>query len=77
MDARIDKEIPAIKIKMEQDMSIKVDRGELQAILKGKVDFEVTQKINERLKKMEDLIQSLTKNDDDHEDEEKSDNEAP
>ncbi len=67
MDARIDKEIPAIRQKMLSDMNIKVDRDELQEALKNKIDLDVADKINERLKKMEDLIQSLTKQDDDSE----------
>ena len=37
-------------------MKIKVDRDELHDLLKSKVDFEVTDKINEWLKKMEDLM---------------------
>ena len=48
-------------------MNIKVDRDELQEALKNKIDLDVADKINERLKKMEDLIQSLTKQDDDSE----------
>ena len=37
-------------------MNIKVDRDELQEALKNKIDLDVVDKINERLKKMEDLI---------------------
>ena len=74
MDARIDKEIPAIRQKMLSDMNIKVDRDELQEALKNKIDLDVADKINERLKKMEDLIQSLTKQDDDSEASKNEDN---
>ena len=74
MDARIDKEIPAIRQKMLSDMNIKVDRDELQEAIKNKIDLDVVDKINERLKKMEDLIQSLTKQDDDSEASKNEDN---
>jgi hypothetical protein len=37
-------------------MSNKLDREEFVEIVKGKVDSEVTDKINSRLKRMEDLI---------------------